>query len=72
MTRSRRNADGSWPEPPEITRMRAELDANPEWKLVLFRYEEDRDPDDEAELNRFIERLIRERYNNGIDHVDLL
>lgn len=58
--------------PEEMLRMHAELDENPEWKLVLFRDTHDREPESDWELQSFIERLVRSRYNDGIDHVDLL
>jgi len=58
--------------PDEMVRMHDELNANPEWKLVLFRDSFDREPESDYELDTFIEALVRNRYNNGIDHVDLL
>jgi hypothetical protein len=71
--RSRRkhrpNANGTWPEPEEITNMRAELADDREAKLGPFRWTHDREPESEDELNSFIECLIREQYNNGFDAV---
>jgi hypothetical protein len=63
------NANGTWPEPEEITNMRAELEGEHEAKLGLFRWTHDREPESEFELDQFIERLIREQYNNGFDTV---
>jgi hypothetical protein len=65
----RPNASGVWPEPEEITNMRAELEGEHEAKLGLFRWTHDREPESESELNSFIENLIREQYNNGHDTV---
>jgi hypothetical protein len=65
----RPNASGIWPEPEEITNMRAELADDREAKLGLFRWTHDREPDSDFELDQFIESLIREQYNNGFDTV---
>ena len=67
--KNRPDADGPWPEPAEITNMRAELEGDHEAKLGLFHWTHDREPESEYELNRFIESLIREQYNDGHDTV---
>jgi hypothetical protein len=65
----RPNDSGVWPEPVEITNMRAELEGDDETQRGLFIWTHDREPESEFELNQFIETLIREQYNQGYDTV---